>query len=127
MLHFRELCRAMGAGEHRPQGRMRLPRDRAAMTRTCAAACLCLFIGLADAAESSRTLERIKSDATIRLGYRSGAAPFSFKERDGSVRGYSAELCTRIAAAIQKRLGLASLKIAWTPLDAEDRLDAVAK
>jgi len=106
---------------------MRLPRDRAVMTRTCAAACLCLVIGLAGAAESSGTLDRIKTDGTLRLGYRTGAAPFSFKERDGSVRGYSAELCTRIAAAIQKRLGLASLKIAWTPLDADDRLDAVAK
>ena len=47
--------------------------------------------------------------------------------RDGSVRGYSAELCVRVAAAIQKRLGLGSLKIDWTPLDADDRLDAVAK
>jgi glutamate/aspartate transport system substrate-binding protein len=63
----------------------------------------------------------------LHLGYRSGAAPFSFKDRDGSVRGYSAELCVRIAAAIQKRLGLNSLKIDWTPLDADDRLDAVVK
>jgi len=94
--------------------------------RTCVAAGLCLFIALAGAAEPSRTLERIKSDATVRLGYRSGANPFSFKERDGSVRGYSAELCVRVVAAIQKRLGLGSLKIEWTPLDADDRLDAVA-
>jgi ABC-type amino acid transport substrate-binding protein len=79
------------------------------------------------AAEPSRTLERIKADGTLRLGYRSGAAPFSFKERDGSVRGYSAELCVRVAASIQKRLGLATLKIDWTPLDAAERLDAVAR
>jgi ABC-type amino acid transport substrate-binding protein len=117
----------MGAGEHHPRGKMRLARDRGVLTRTCATACLCFVIGLAGAAEPSRTLDRIRSDATIRLGYRSGAAPFSFKERDGSVRGYSVELCVRIAAAIQKRLGLSSLKIEWTPLDAGDRLDAVAK
>jgi ABC-type amino acid transport substrate-binding protein len=96
--------------------------------RACVAACLILVAGaVAHAAEPSRTLERIKADGTLRLGYRSGAAPFSFRERDGSVRGYSAELCTRVAASIQKRLGLSTLKIDWTALDAADRLDAVAR
>jgi glutamate/aspartate transport system substrate-binding protein len=37
------------------------------------------------------------------------------------------ELCTRIAAGIQKQLGLAALKVEWTPLEAGTRLDAVAK
>jgi ABC-type amino acid transport substrate-binding protein len=92
----------------------------------CAAACLCFAVALAAAAEPSRTLERIKADGTIRLGYRSGAAPFSFKERDGSVRGYSAELCTHIAGALQKRLALPRLRIEWIALDADNRLDAVA-
>ena len=94
-------------------------------TRAWVAACRCFAVGAASAAESLRTLDRIKVDAVIRIGYRSGAAPFSFKERDGSVRGYSAELCTRIADALQKRLGLSALKIAWVPLDADTRLDAV--
>ena len=105
-----------------------MARSRAVRMRACVAACLILVVGAAAyAAEPSRTLDRIKADGTLRLGYRSGAAPFSFKERDGSVRGYSVELCTRVAASIQKRLGLSTLKIDWTPLDAGDRLDAVAK
>ena len=91
---------------------------------------VCLVVGLALAATvsaaPSRTLDRIKSEATIHLGFRSGAAPFSFKERNGIVRGYSVELCTRIVAAIQKQLGLPKLAVDWTPLDASDRLDAVA-
>ena len=78
-------------------------------------------------AESSRTLERIRADAAIHLAYRPGAAPFSFKERDGSVRGYSEELCTHVASAIQKQLRLPKLALDWTPLEASDRLDAVAK
>ena len=90
--------------------------------------CLVLFAATAaHAAGTSPTLERIKTEGSIRLGYRSGAAPFSFLERDGSVRGYSVEICTRIVASLQKRLGLASLRTEWTPLDAADRLDAVAK
>jgi ABC-type amino acid transport substrate-binding protein len=103
---------------------MRVSRHRV-VTRTCAAASLCLAVALASAAEP-RTLDRIKADGVIRLGYRSGAAPFSFRERDGTVRGYSVELCTRIAAAVQKRLGLASLRVEWTGLDPGNRLDAVA-
>jgi ABC-type amino acid transport substrate-binding protein len=93
----------------------------------CIAVCLALCLGTALAAtEPLRTLERIRSDGVIRLGYRSNATPFSFRERD-MVRGYSVELCDRIAAAIQKQLGLTKLRTEWTPLDAADRLDAVAK
>ena len=62
----------------------------------------------------------------ITLAYREGAAPFSFKDRGGVVRGYSVELCTRVAAAIQKDLGLPSLKIDWMPVDAATRIAVVA-
>jgi polar amino acid transport system substrate-binding protein/glutamate/aspartate transport system substrate-binding protein len=71
-------------------------------------------------------LDRIRADGVIHLGYRAGAAPFSFKERDGNVRGYSVELCTRIASSLQKKLGLAALKLEWTALEAGTRIDAVA-
>ena len=105
-----------------------MERTVAARTRWGVAACLLLAsVIVAPAAQPSPTLDRIKADGAIRLGYRSGAAPFSFLDRDGSVRGYSVELCTRVATEIQKRLGLAKLKLEWTALDANNRLDAVAK
>jgi ABC-type amino acid transport substrate-binding protein len=105
-----------------------LERTVAARTRWGAVACLLIAsVIVAPAAQPSPTLDRIKADGAIHLGYRSGAAPFSFRDRDGSVRGYSVELCTRVATEIQKRLGLAKLKLEWTPLDAANRLNAVAK
>jgi ABC-type amino acid transport substrate-binding protein len=91
----------------------------------CIAACATLAAAVA-LAEPSRTLDRIRSESTIHLGFRTAAAPFSFKDRGGVVRGYSVELCTRIATSIEKQLGLSKLKIEWTPLDASNRLDAVA-
>ena len=96
--------------------------------RICRIVCLvvCLALAATVSASPSRTLDRIKSEGTIHLGFRSGAAPFSFKERNGIVRGYSVELCTRIVAAIQKQLGLPKLAVDWTALEASDRLDAVA-
>jgi ABC-type amino acid transport substrate-binding protein len=102
-------------------GRLRFDR-----VRHLFGACL-LFAAAVATAGTSHTLERIRADGVIHLGYRAGAAPFSFKERDGKVRGYSVELCTRVASAIQKQLGLQALKVDWTPLEAGTRIDAVAK
>jgi polar amino acid transport system substrate-binding protein/glutamate/aspartate transport system substrate-binding protein len=79
----------------------------------------------APAAPTSPTLDRIRDTTTIRFAYREGAAPFSFKDRDGRVRGYSVELCARIAAAIQKDLGVKELKVEWIPADAATRLELV--
>ena len=101
-----------------------MPSPRSGRIGWCLLACFA--VAAAAAAGPSSTLDRIKAEGAIHLGFRSGAAPFSFKERNGLVRGYSVELCTRVAAAIQKQLGLFKLAVDWTPLDAGDRLDAVA-
>lgn len=79
----------------------------------------------AAAADASPTLERIKRSGTITFGYRDGARPFSFAER-GQVRGYSADLCRRVADAVQKELGLPRIATKWVPVDADSRLAAVA-
>jgi len=90
-----------------------------------------LFVMLAGAVSAaaadipSPALERIKRTATIHFAYREAAAPFSFRDRGGQVRGYSVELCSRVAAAIQKDLGLAALKVEWIPVTAATRIAAV--
>jgi len=75
---------------------------------------------------ASPTLDRIKRTGVVTFAYREEAAPFSFRDRGGVVRGYSVELCDRVAAAIQKQLGLASLRVEWMPVDASTRIGAVA-
>ena len=87
---------------------------------------LCALSLASPAGAAGPTLERIQQTATIALGYRDGAPPFSYRDREGRVLGYSIDLCTRAAAAIQKQLGLKELRIEWTALDAANRLDAVA-
>jgi ABC-type amino acid transport substrate-binding protein len=77
---------------------------------------------------ASATLDRIKSTGTITFGYREGAAPFSARQRNGQVRGYSVELCERVAAAVGRALGVRDLKVAWKPVDSETRItDVVAR
>jgi glutamate/aspartate transport system substrate-binding protein len=79
-----------------------------------------------EAAAASPTLERIKQAGGVVFSYRNGAPPFSFKDREGRVRGYSIDLCVRVAAAIQKSLAIPELKIEWVSVEAATRLEAVA-
>ena len=71
------------------------------------------------------TLDRIREAGAITFAYRAGAAPFSFTDREGRVRGYSTELCAAVAASIQKQLKLSAMKVTWIPVDADDRLATV--
>lgn len=76
-------------------------------------------------AGAADTLAKIKSSGEIRMGYYAASAPFSSAGPDKSPQGYSVELCQRVAAGIQRQLGLAKLKTTWVELGPGDRLEAV--
>jgi ABC-type amino acid transport substrate-binding protein len=78
------------------------------------------------AVAASATLERIKAKGAITFAYRDGAAPFSFKDRSGRIRGYSVEICTQVALVVQRELQMRELRIEWVPVDAATRLETVA-
>jgi ABC-type amino acid transport substrate-binding protein len=71
------------------------------------------------------TLARVKETGVIRLGYRTNARPFSFKDEGGMPAGYSVDLCQRIPEAVKQQLNLTSLKVDWVPVAVEDQLTAV--
>jgi glutamate/aspartate transport system substrate-binding protein len=71
------------------------------------------------------TLKKIKDSATFTLGYLESAPPFSFPGPDRRPVGYSIDLCTHVASAIQKQLGI-NLKLNWVPVTTENRLEMVA-
>jgi ABC-type amino acid transport substrate-binding protein len=72
------------------------------------------------------TLQKIKTSGTFTLGYREAAPPFSFPGPDRRPVGYSVDLCTHVASAIQKQLGV-NLKLNWVPVTAENRVDMVTQ
>lgn len=72
------------------------------------------------------TLEHIKTSSTINIGYIESAPPFSFPGPDRRPVGYSVDLCTHVASAIQQQLGV-NLKLNWVPVTAENRVDMVAQ
>jgi len=70
------------------------------------------------------TLQRIAETGVIRIGY-GETLPFSAKTADGAVIGYSIELCQRVASAIQTRLHLQKLDIAYVPRTAANRIQLI--
>ena len=54
------------------------------------------------------------------------APPFSVRQRNGAPRGYSVELCEKVAGAIGKAVGLPGLKVVWRAVDGETRISDVA-
>ena len=78
------------------------------------------------ATAQSPTLARIAASGEFRIGYVPDAPPLSFVEEDGTVVGYSIDLCRHIASAIQFDLGLEELDIKFVPLSSiEDRMSAI--
>jgi ABC-type amino acid transport substrate-binding protein len=67
------------------------------------------------------TLDRIRAMGRIRLGYRTDARPFTFKDDAGQAAGYSAGLCVVMADAVKSQPGLGSATVEWVPVTAADR------
>jgi ABC-type amino acid transport substrate-binding protein len=86
-----------------------------------------VMAGVSAAAEPEGTLGKIKRGNAITLGYRESSRPFSFVGDDGKPAGYSVDLCTRVAAAVGKQLGLPGLQTRWVKVTVENRMQAVAR
>ena len=86
---------------------------------------LSVITNVAPAQELDGTLKRIKDSNTRTLGYLESAPPFSFPGPDRRPVGYSIDLCTHVASAIQKQLGI-NVKLNWVPVTTENRVEMVA-
>jgi ABC-type amino acid transport substrate-binding protein len=102
-------------------------RHLARCSATLAAIGMLFVFAFANAASAaSPTLDRIKARGSIVFSYRNAAPPFSYKDREGHIKGYSVDLCQRVAALIQKELAIPELRIEWVSVEAATRLEAVA-
>ena len=84
-----------------------------------------IFALTAPAAAQTGTLEKIRKQGAITMGYVEGSAPFSFTEAGKQPQGYSVDLCRAIASGIRAQLKLASLETKWVALTIQNRLEAV--
>jgi glutamate/aspartate transport system substrate-binding protein len=105
---------------------MRNDRLKAAALRLALGLAL-IVTGALPAVAADGTLEKVKKSGTLIIGYRETARPFSFKDEQGQPAGYAIDLCRRIAASVEKTLGLAKLELRFVPVTAANRVEAVAK
>ena len=91
------------------------------------AACILLLSLNVQSADWTGTMQKVNDTKRFVIGYAPDAAPLSFENESGEAVGYSVELCRRIAAAVQKELGLDELQIEYAPLvSPQARMNAVA-
>src|SRR5258705_12181041 len=79
------------------------------------------------ATAEAQTLDKIRKQGVITLGYIDGAAPFSYTDANGEPQGYSVELCRAIADGIAGQLERSQLKTRWVKLTIQNRIDAVRR
>ncbi len=78
------------------------------------------------AEELTGTLKKIKETGTITLGVRDSSIPFSYLDDKQSYQGYSIDLCMKVVFAIQRHLGLGTLKTNLNPVTSATRIPLMA-
>ncbi len=71
------------------------------------------------------TLAKIKESGAITLGVRESSGALSFTLGDGKYAGFHYEMSQRIAADLQKQLGLAKLDVKLQPVTSQNRIPLV--
>jgi ABC-type amino acid transport substrate-binding protein len=75
----------------------------------------------------AQTLDSIRKQGVIRLGYIDGAVPFSYAGANGEPAGYSVDLCRVVADGIAEQLKMPKLRTRWVKLTVQNRIDAVRR
>ena len=71
------------------------------------------------------TLGKIKESGAVSMGVRESSGALSYTLGDGKFAGFHVEICQRVLADIQKKLGLAKLDIKYQPVTSQNRIPLV--
>ena len=77
-------------------------------------------------AAQGQTLEKIKADGAITLGYRDAASPFSYLDDKQQPIGYSMDICYKIVDAVKAELKLPALKVVLNPVAPATRIPLIS-
>jgi ABC-type amino acid transport substrate-binding protein len=84
------------------------------------------LLSIEAAVASTPVLDRIRSTGTLTIAHRESSIPFSYLDDNRQPIGYAVEICQKLAAAVQKRLKLPTLKVNYLMVTPADRIEAVA-
>jgi putrescine:ornithine antiporter len=62
------------------------------------------------------TLNRIRANGKLVLGYYTNAQPMSYRDPSGNAAGYAVTLCKKIAEDVKAELSMQMLAVEWVPL-----------
>ncbi|MBV9201764.1 MAG: amino acid ABC transporter substrate-binding protein [Alphaproteobacteria bacterium] len=96
--------------------------------RCCRAASVALAVLVTNgftSTGSAGVLDRISQEKEIRVAYREDAPPFSSKNKIGEPVGFMIDLCREVAKKLADQLRLNSLNVAYVPVTAADRFEAI--
>ena len=93
------------------------------MTKTLIAALVALLA--AGAAQAADTLSKIKETGAISLGVRESSGALAYTLGDGKYVGFHTEMAQRVAADLQKQLGMAKLETKFQPVTSQNRIPLV--
>ena len=79
----------------------------------------------AGAAQAADTLTKIKETNTVVMGVRESSGALSFTLGDGKYAGFHVEVCQRVLADVQKKLGLSKLDVKYQPVTSQNRIPLV--
>lgn len=98
--------------------------------RLLALACSIAMPGLlltqsADAQVAQPTLAKIQSANLIAIGYRETSVPFSYMNTDGTVIGFSQDICNKVIDAVKAKTNRPNLKVRFIPVTSQNRIPLV--
>ena len=80
---------------------------------------------LTHGAAQADTLSKIKEAGAATMGVRESSGALSYTLGDGKYAGFHVEVCSRVLADVQKRLGLAKMDIKYQPVTSQNRIPLV--
>jgi polar amino acid transport system substrate-binding protein len=90
------------------------------------AALTVLVLGVSATASAGEALDRIRDSGKVRFAYIPQAKPFTSANASGTVEGYGAVLCEKIAAGLKSQLSLPQLAVEWVPVTIDTAAGAVS-
>jgi glutamate/aspartate transport system substrate-binding protein len=89
-------------------------------------ALISMLVSGAGSAGDTPTLEQIKKDEVIRIGYRKAEPPMSFLNEDKQPIGYSIDLCLHIVNEVKSILKNPNIATRYVPVTASNRFEALS-
>ncbi len=87
-------------------------------------AALSLSMMAASTAQAA-TLDKIKDSKSATMGVRESSGALSFTLGDGKYAGFHVEVCQKVLADVQKKLGLATMEVKYQPVTSQNRIPLV--